>query len=107
MATISFTLTFDISGVPPTAARLWVDADGDDLHQDGEEVTLGTADARTWLGTVDLPDDRVSGTLFLLRFVAPVGAVWGFEAKAGDTSLYAVADLQLAHSREQLAGRLA
>ena len=54
MPRVVFELTLDRRGVPPSAARLYVDTSGDEQIQADEEVTMGTSDGMSWIGAVSI-----------------------------------------------------
>jgi hypothetical protein len=89
-----------------TLAVLFLDASGDFELEDSERVTLVTANGRTWVGTTEL-DRPPAGTLFNVRFVAPVGTKWGFNAKTeGGKVLYELDEQTTVTPVEQLGGVL-
>jgi hypothetical protein len=106
MAKVTFVLKLDRTGVPASAARMWLDTSGDDVIQVGEEITLGTIDGKLWVGTANLSGSTAE-MLFLVKFIAPVGAKWSFVASVDGATLYEAADQQTVTTRETLAGRLA
>ena len=104
MQRVTFVLKLDRTGLPGNAARMWLDTSGDDAIQAGEEVTLGTVDAKLWVAQRDLPDPA-TGMQFLVKFIAPVDTKWSFTARSDTTALFEAAG-QMTSTKETLVGRL-
>jgi hypothetical protein len=78
MDTVEFVVTVDQTGIPRAMARLEVDVSGDDKISDDEVVSLAGDGPKTWRGRKRV--EKLNGTLFYLRIVAPKGTTWTIQA---------------------------
>ncbi|MSP93116.1 MAG: hypothetical protein EXR79_15170 [Myxococcales bacterium] len=80
----------------PPVVRIWVDADGNQRLDDGEEVAPLHQDGLSWFGAFVLPADTLPRLGFLVRYQAEVGVRWTLDVALDapePTQLYGDSDI--------------
>jgi hypothetical protein len=94
------------AGVAPSV-RMWVDVDGNQQLDDGEEVQPLLREGQQWYGSYPVVESAVDGTSFVVQFAAQPGARWALEvALDGDPprQVYSDGD-RVARSEQRIIGR--
>lgn len=108
MARIVFGFRLDGSQPATPRVQIWVDADGNQQLDEGEEVRPLLQEGTQWFGSYDLADGTVDGTTFVVRYTAAPGTRWSLDvAQDGEPprQLYSESD-KVTAAEGRIIGRL-